>query len=278
MIADDITWYLETVSGSGSKKPATISAYAADLEKLAVFADDTGVADAAEMDETFLSDFLLNLKNTGASQSGIRRMVACLHGFFGALVLAGRLKEDPSENLSGTRDAKGAAKEEDLPALSEREQRALLDATRGEDLLSLRDRALLSLLLSTGLRTSEALPVRIRDLDFLLDCVRAGQEGETRIVPFSEEAERDLRAYIDAWREYLPDRESLLFVNRNGEPFSRQGLWKIVRRAGKRAGISGAVTPGRIRKSVAAGLLARGASREKIAQILGWREETRTSK
>jgi len=112
MIADDITWYLTSLTAFSEKKPSTIAAYAADLQKLAVFADDTGVEHAEEMDETFLQDFLLNLKNSGASKSGIRRAVACLHGFFASLVAEGKLSRDPSENLSGTQDAKDAAEKE----------------------------------------------------------------------------------------------------------------------------------------------------------------------
>ena len=126
MIADDITWYLTSLTAFSEKKPSTIAAYAADLQKLAVFADDTGVEHAEEMDETFLQDFLLNLKNSGASKSGIRRAVACLHGFFASLVAEGKLSRDPSENLSGTQDAKDAAEKENLPPLRKRSRRPFL--------------------------------------------------------------------------------------------------------------------------------------------------------
>lgn len=277
MIADDITWYLTSLTAFSEKKPSTIAAYAADLQKLAVFADDTGVEHAEEMDETFLQDFLLNLKNSGASKSGIRRAVACLHGFFASLVAEGKLSRDPSENLSGTQDAKDAAEKENLPPLSEKEQKALLATAAGEDLLSLRDRALLSLLLSTGIRTGELIKIHIRDIDFLTDFIQIcpGEEG-ARSVPFSGETEEALRAYIGAGRDIFLSRNSLLFLNRDGEPISRQGVWKLVKRAGAKAGIPGAVTPARIRKSVAAGLLARGVPERKIAQILGWKEATGT--
>ncbi len=103
MIADDITWYLTSLTAFSEKKPSTIAAYAADLQKLAVFADDTGVEHAEEMDETFLQDFLLNLKNSGASKSGIRRAVACLHGFFASLVAEGKLSRDPLRTSPGRR-------------------------------------------------------------------------------------------------------------------------------------------------------------------------------
>ncbi len=83
-------------------------------------------------------------------------------------------------------------------------------------------------------------------------------------------------SYIGAGRDIFLSRNSLLFLNRDGEPISRQGVWKLVKRAGAKAGIPGAVTPARIRKSVAAGLLARGVPEKKIAQILGWKEATGT--
>ena len=254
MIADDITWYLTSLTAFSEKKPSTIAAYAADLQKLAVFADDTGVEHAEEMDETFLQDFLLNLKNSGASKSGIRRAVACLHGFFASLVAEGKLSRDPSENLSGTQDAKDAAEKENLPPLSEKEQKALLATATGE-----------------------LLKIHIRDIDFLTDFIQIcpGEEG-ARSVPFSGETEEALRAYIGAGRDIFLSRNSLLFLNRDGEPISRQGVWKLVKRAGAKAGIPGAVTPARIRKSVAAGLLARGVPERKIAQILGWKEATGT--
>ena len=94
--------------------------------------------------------------------------------------------------------------------LSEKEQKALLATAAGEDLLSLRDRALLSLLLSTGIRTGELLKLHIRDIDFLTDFIQIcpGEEG-ARSVPFSGETEEALRAYIGAGRDIFLSRSDL---------------------------------------------------------------------
>lgn len=270
MLADDISFYITSLRTFSRLRPSTIDAYAADLEKLAVFADDTGVTHSEEMDEIFLSDFLLNLKNQGASKSGVRRTVACLHGFFSSLVEEGKLAVDPSRTLSGASDSEGAREKEKVIPLTKAEKEALTSVPAGDSVLEKRDRALLLLLLSTGLRTSEVQGIRIRDIDFLVDFVTVHTvQGSERSVPFSEKAEEALREYIGAGRDIFLSRNDYLFLNRDRKPLSRTGIWKTVRKAGETAGIRGGVTPARIRATVEEELAQSAASGEKAAAILG---------
>jgi len=139
--------------------------------------------------------------------------------------------------------------------------------------LGLRDRAMLEVLYSTGLRVSELTGLRVSDLDGKVGCVRCiGKGDKERIVPVGKKALTIVERYLRDARPKLLGKvagSSTLFVNRRGGPLSRVGFWKILKQHGRAAGLPRTLSPHVLRHSFATHLLERGADLRAIQLMLG---------
>jgi integrase/recombinase XerD len=136
----------------------------------------------------------------------------------------------------------------------------------------LRDRALLELLYASGLRASEALGLRIEDVNLSAGyVVPTGKGSRQRLVPVGAQALRWVRVYLKTGRPALAKGGDggRLFVNRFGRPLSRQGLWGVLKKSARRAGIRATVSPHTLRHSFASHLLERGADLRSVQAMLG---------
>jgi len=138
--------------------------------------------------------------------------------------------------------------------------------------MGLRDRALLELLYATGMRASECLALRIEDVNLAAGYVVCTGKGDRqRLVPVGAQALDWIRRYLRDARPALVRRgdAGTLFVNRRGGPLSRQGLWGIIKKAVRRAGMRRGVSPHTLRHSFASHLLERGADLRSVQAMLG---------
>lgn len=270
MIREDIDAYLEYMRTVRGCSENTMGAYRRDLTRMRLFADRQRIYNTQDIDTAFLIDLTDEMKADSASESTIARMVSCLHGFFGYLMQEGRLESDPSGRLTTARAARGTRKKISSEILTAEEIRRLLDAPDTGTAYGLRDAAILRLLCSTGIRTMELARARICDVDFLINYLTVHEEnGGTRQVPFGMRTGTAIREYLSSCRSQMADGNDILFINRVGTAISRQGIWKLVRKYGQAADIAGDVTPMRLRSSLAAHLLERGADPESVREILG---------
>jgi integrase/recombinase XerD len=175
---------------------------------------------------------------------------------------------DPSINLESPKIRRS------LPGylrLEEVEQ--LLTQPDAKTPIGLRDRAMLEVLYSTGLRVSELIGLRVTDLDTKVGCVRCiGKGDKERIVPVGRKALGMVEKYLrDARPQFIGKMTGspTLFVNRRGQQLSRVGVWKILSAYGRRAGLRMALTPHMLRHSFATHLLERGADLRSVQLMLG---------
>ena len=224
----------------------------------------TGPARGIEADA--VTAYALLLPAGGYQPTSVARKVASLRSF-----LRFRAREfelaDPSRQLRLPRPG------DRLPRALDRDQvQRLLEAPTGEGPVAIRDRAVLELLYSAGLRASEAVGLSRGDLDLEEGMVRAlGKGSKQRLVPFGRLAEARLRDWLARGRPPLVagrrpvDR---VFVNRSGGPLSRVGLWKLVKRHARAAGLPD-LSPHTLRHSFATHLVEGGADIRFVQELLG---------
>jgi len=245
----------------------TISAYRRDLMKFDAFAQKRKLSlEAASRDD--LVDFLAGLYRQKLESKSVARHLVTLRNFFRYAQMQDAISTDPSINLESPKIRRS------LPGyLRLEEVDRLLQQPDAKTSLGLRDRAMLEVLYSTGLRVSELTSLRVTDLDTKVGCVRCiGKGDKERIVPVGKKALGMVDKYLrDARPELLGKAVGTpaLFVNRRGRALSRVGVWKILSAYGRRAGLRQPLTPHMLRHSFATHLLERGADLRSVQLMLG---------
>ena len=247
--------------------PLTLEAYRRDVERLVDYARAKGATAPLDVTSKLLREFVYHLKDLGLSPSSIRRNVSAVRTYFRFLMSDGIVARDPSERLETPK------KWRTLPdVLTVEEISRLLVAPTLDDPLAFRDRAMLELAYGAGLRVSEWITVGVKDLLLEDKLVRVfGKGSKERLVPIGRSAIGAVATYV---RELRPRLEKgggkgILFLNARGEPLTRMGAWKILRRYVERAGIQKAVSPHTLRHSFATHLLEGGADLRAVQEMLG---------
>lgn len=254
----------------------TLAAYSRDLTDLLTDLQAGGVKAIAKVSPRDLSTHLADLKTQRkmAATSIIRHM-ATIKVFFRWLHGRGFITENPADILERPtrwRRLPGVLSPKQLKALLAAPQPAESD-DGSEAPLWLRDRAMLELMYSSGLRASEVGAVQMADFHETLGVVRlTGKGSKQRLVPVGKPALEALRRYLDVCRPRLVredgrDRGHLL-LSRSGRPLERVAVWQIVRRHAMAAGLKG-VHPHVLRHSFATHLLAGGADLRVVQELLG---------
>ena len=247
----------------------TVSAYRRDLVKFERFAKKRKLAlEGVSRDD--LVDFLASLYREKLESRTVARHLVTLRNFFRFAQIQESIAADPSINLESPKIRRS------FPGyLRLEEVERLLSQPDAKTALGMRDRAMLEVLYSTGLRVSELVSLRVSDLDSKTGCVRCiGKGDKERIVPVGRKALSMVDKYLrEARPELLRQAKAAngpaLFVNRRGVPLSRVGVWKILSAYGRRAGLRVALMPHMLRHSFATHLLERGADLRSVQLMLG---------
>jgi integrase/recombinase XerD len=249
--------------------PNTLSAYGRDLAKFEDFCKKRKLSlEAVKRDD--LVDFLASLYRHKLESRTVARHLVTLRNFFRFAQLQELLSTDPSLNLESPKIRRS------LPGyLRLEEVERLLAQPDEKTSLGLRDRAMLEVLYSTGLRVSELINLRVMDLDRSAGCVRCiGKGDKERIVPIGKKALALVERYLREARHKLVGKgkqvvAQTIFINRRGGHLSRVGVWKILSAYGRRAGLRVSLTPHMLRHSFATHLLERGADLRSVQLMLG---------
>jgi integrase/recombinase XerD len=244
----------------------TVSAYHRDLAKFDEFAKKRNLSlEAVSRDD--LVDFLAGLYRHKLESKSVARHLVTLRNFFRFAQIQEWIPADPSINLESPKIRRS------LPGYLRLEEVERLLAQPDKTPLGLRDRAMLEVLYSTGLRVSELTGLRVSDLDSKVGCVRCiGKGDKERIVPVGKKALAMVDRYLRDARPKLLGKtvgNPTLFVNRRGKQLTRVGVWKILSGYGRKAGLRTALTPHMLRHSFATHLLERGADLRSVQLMLG---------
>ncbi|MGB7281617.1 MAG: site-specific tyrosine recombinase XerD [Candidatus Acidiferrum sp.] len=245
----------------------TVSAYQRDLSKFNAFVQKRKLTlESVSRDDVV--DFLAGLYRGKLESRTVARNLVTLRNFFRFSQVQELIPTDPSQNLESPKIRRT------LPGyLRLEEVERLLAQPDAKTALGLRDRAMLEVLYSTGLRVSELTGLRVTDMDTKVGCIRCiGKGDKERIVPAGRKALGMVEKYLRDARPKLLGKgvsSPALFVNRRGVALSRVGVWKILSAYGRRAGLRVALTPHMLRHSFATHLLERGADLRSVQLMLG---------
>lgn len=266
-VAAAISSFLTHVRVEKGLSPNTVSAYRRDLIKFSGFAQKRKVLLEAVSRDT-LVDFLAGLYRQKLDSKSVARQLASLRNFFRFAQIQQLIPADPAQNLESPKIRRS------LPGyLRLEEVERLLAQPDAKTPFGLRDRAMLEVLYSAGLRVSELVGLCVSDLDTKVGCVRCiGKGDKERVVPIGKKALGMVERYLRDARPKLVGKTTsspTLFVNRRGGRLSRVGVWKILSAYGRRAGLRVALTPHMLRHSFATHLLERGADLRSVQLMLG---------
>jgi site-specific recombinase XerD len=245
---------------------STRRAYANDVGQLAEWADGLGKAPDA-LGHRDLRRFAAQLSERGISKAGVARKLAAIRSFYSALLRVGTVAANPADLVASPK------KDRKLPrVLSRDEMKSLLDRIPTRTPLEMRDRAMLELAYSCGLRAEEVVNLNLDSPDFDGERLRIeGKGGKTRLVPMGEPAQAALRGYLDRGRHALVDggSESALLVSKSGRRLHPSDVRRRLQRWVREAAIAGGVSPHALRHSFATHLLEGGADLRSIQELLG---------
>jgi integrase/recombinase XerD len=268
-IASTISAFLTHVRVERGLSANTVSAYRRDLLKFHDFAKKRKLT-LETISRDNLIEFLASLYRQKLESRTVARHLVTLRNFFRFAQVQELISADPSLNLESPKIRRS------LPGYLRLEEiERLLVQPDEKTPLGLRDRAMLDVLYSTGLRVSELINLRVMDLDTAVGCVRCiGKGDKERIVPIGKKALALVELYLRDARPKLIGKgkqalATTLFINRRGAPLSRVGVWKILSGYGRKAGLRAPLTPHMLRHSFATHLLERGADLRSVQLMLG---------
>jgi integrase/recombinase XerD len=240
----------------------TSLAYASDIEIFIEYLKNNKIA---EITEDTIVDLIYFMKTKNYSVLSIARTLVGIRNYYRYMVREKIAEKSPFENMESFKTHKKIPE-----ALTEQEMKVLLATPDISKKEGVRDRAIMELLYSAGLRVSELVNLELTDVDMnekLLRCF--GKGSKERIVPVGDYVIDRLESYLLVREKFLKGFSSVLFITRLGKKFTREGLWKVVKNHAKKAGIAKDVYPHIFRHSFATHLLAGGADLRSVQEMLG---------
>lgn len=245
----------------------TLDAYSRDVSEFISFEGARGMTDLFNVSSTEIISFLHNLKNMGKSAATVNRKLASIRAFFNYLIHEGFITANPTSNIKSPKIDRKELEYLDIEEIDK------LLSVPDDSIRGLRDKAILEVLYATGIRVSELIEADVEDINLRMGFITCAEDqSRARIVPLGRPARAAMETYIYESRDKLlrdNEDEKALFVNYYGKRITRQGLWKILKEYGQKAGIEHKLTPNIIRNSFAVHMLQNGADLKSLQELMG---------
>lgn len=244
----------------------TLESYRRDLAQFAVWLEKNAAKMLLKAERADIERYL-GVRAPVSKPRSVGRLVASLRRLYRFALREGRIDSDPTQQLGSPKIPRSLPK-----SLSEDEVEKLLNAPDAEQLLGLRDRAMLETLYATGLRVSELVALKVSEVSLDMGVVRVTGKGDkTRLVPLGEEALDWITRYLREARPMLLDGQlaDAMFVTQRGDGMTRQAFWYLIKRYAVLAGIAKHMSPHVLRHAFATHLLNHGADLRVVQMLLG---------
>ena len=261
-----VTAFIQYLREEKKLSQNTLMSYQRDIEQYIGFLQEKNVKNIQQSSKSTISTYMAWQNNQGRAITTISRSLASIRAFYRFLISHDFIIGNPTIGLESPKV------EKKLPQiLSVEEVEILLNQPKKMGLKGVRDKAMLELLYSTGIRVSELIALNISDLDLQglsLSCTHSNRE---RKIPVSRGCIDLMKEYLEMVRPFMlrEKTEQALFVNTNGNRLTRQGFWKIVKYYTSKANIQKDITPHTLRHSFAAHLVQRGKNLKDVQMMLG---------
>ncbi len=242
----------------------SVEAYMRDLEQFAHFILHKWDVPPRKVEREMVERYFDWLYNRGREKSSQARMLSGIRSFFNYLLLNDEVQTSPAEEIASPKAGRS------LPdVLTTDEIDRLISSIEVDTVKGRRDRAMIEVLYSCGLRVTELITLRVGDLFFGEGYIRViGKGDKQRLVPISDLARERIALYLEE-RKAAKQNEEILFLNNRGKQLTRVMVFLILKQAAQRAGIDKKISPHMLRHSFATHLLEGGAGIRQVQELLG---------
>jgi integrase/recombinase XerD len=267
---NQLSSFLDFLSRERNYSENTIAAYRNDLNQFLDYLvkDHPEIKSWISITEENVNDYVDTMKKDSYASSSVARKVAAIKSFFHFLFARALISSDPTSQLNSPKVKKRLPR-----TLTAEDIERLLEApSEKKSPKNLRDAALLHVLYATGMRVTEAVTLRVEDVDLGMNTLVCAVNDEIgRELPFDDDTKNYLITYLENGRPHLlkNNQESALFLNHRGQQLTRQGLWLIIKAYAQKANLGAKVTPHTLRHSFAAHKIDGGSDLREVQHLLG---------
>ena len=256
--------FLDKLRNERQLSPHTLKNYRRDLQQLIRFCDNQQQQDWHQLDSQHIRQYVAQRHRQGLSAKSLQRELSAFRSFFDFLIRQHQLRYNPA------RDVQAPRVKRKLPVTLDVDKTAALLDLAASDPLGLRDRAILELFYSSGLRLSELVQLDLPQLDLANRQVELrGKGNKVRIVPVGQHAVAALQAWLNARRDLPLADDQAVFVSRQGKRISSRNIQKRIKEWARRQGVDVNVHPHMLRHSFASHLLESSGDLRAVQELLG---------
>lgn len=266
MMEQEIKEFIQFITVEKGLSTNTIQAYNQDLKDFLSFLLKKEINSWEKVNYPLLVSHMENLRRNKLSSYSVARKMSTIRSFFKFLCSQKYINDDPTVILESFK------RERNLPFVPSVEQiNSLLENIDTKKVPDLRDRTILELLYATGIRVSEIVDLKFENIDMEVGYLRVlGKGHRERVIPIGKHAKKWIKKYLSKARPVLNKKldENYVFLNKSGKKLSRQSIWKIIKKYGKKSTIP-EVFPHTLRHAFATHLLEGGADLRSVQEMLG---------
>jgi integrase/recombinase XerC len=257
--------FLQYLAQEKRMSPHTVSNYQRDLKQLVVFCESLELSVWQSIKSSHIRQFISQLHRQGLASRSIQRSLSAIRSFYRYLIREGLADNNPAQAVQAPKGEKRLPSTLDVDQMT-----GLLDGTQQDTMLGSRDRAMMELFYSSGLRLAELQGLDLRDVDFGAELVHVlGKGNKQRIVPIGTQAIKALQHWLSTRNELGFYEQSAFFITKQGKRLGVRSIQKRLSYWGKTQGISDKVHPHRLRHAFASHMLEASGDLRAVQELLG---------
>ena len=258
--------YIEYIKSIRNLSDNTINSYFIDIKKYLKYIKNKNI-DLFDSTENDIISYIIELEKLDLSTATVSRSISSIKSFYEYLFLNRYIKINVSKNIK-----KPKIEKKEINILTKEEIESLLNFQNLDNTKDIRDKAIFEVLYGTGMKVTELIELDLDDVNIEFDYICCKSGKNPRVIPLSQITSKYLNKYLNESRNEIlkfNHEEKALFISSNGTRFTRQGLWKLIKKHAKRANINKSINPTILRNSFAIHLINEGANIAVVSKILG---------